>query len=125
VSANPYPSNQSVNGWINKSAFAYIPGTPGAPLPPAYGNLGYNNMKGPGVFQFNLAVSRNFPVWGEGRSIQLRGEAFNLPNHLNPSTPVNTLTAPNFGQITSDISGNNGIGAGDYRVIQLALKFIF
>ena len=92
--------------------------------PGSYGNLGYNNLKGPGVFQFNLAVSRNFPL-GESRSIQLRGEAFNLPNHLNPSVPVNTLTAPNFGQITSDISGNNGIGAGDYRVIQLAMKFIF
>jgi hypothetical protein len=131
VNLNPYPANQSVNGWINKSAFAYIPGSPGAPLPPSYGNLGYNNMKGPGVFQFNLAVSRNFPVWGEGRTIQLRGEAFNLPNHLNPAAPgaggttTNVLTAPNFGQITSDISGNNGIGAGDYRVIQLAMKFVF
>ena len=124
VNPNPYPATQSVNGWINKSAFAYIPGSPGAPLPPAYGNLGYNNMKGPGVFQFNLALSRNFPVW-ESRTIQLRAEAFNLPNHLNPSVPVNTLSAPNFGQIISDISGNNGIGAGDYRVVQVAMKFIF
>jgi hypothetical protein len=124
VSANPYPANQGVTNWISKSAFAYIPGTPGAPAPPAYGNLGYNNMKGPSVFQLNLALSRNFPVW-ETRSIQLRAEAFNLPNHLNPTTPSNTLTAPNFGQITNDISGNNGIGAGDYRVVQLAMKFVF
>ena len=35
------------------------------------------------------------------------------------------LTAPNFGQITNDISGNNGLPAGDYRVIQLAMKFVF
>jgi hypothetical protein len=33
--------------------------------------------------------------------------------------------APNLGQIASDISDNNGIGAGKYRVIQLAMKFIF
>jgi hypothetical protein len=83
------------------------------------------------VFQLNLAVSRNFPVWGEGRVLQLRAEAFNLPNHLNPAVPGAlgssgaTYTAPNFGQITSDISGNSGIGAGDYRVIQLAMKFSF
>ena len=52
---NPYPSNQNVNNWISASAFAGA--TPGT-----YGNLGYNNLKGPGVFQLNLALSRNFPI---------------------------------------------------------------
>ena len=33
--------------------------------------------------------------------------------------------APNLGQITSDISGNGGLLSGDYRVVQLAMKFIF
>jgi hypothetical protein len=130
VNTNPYPANQSVDNWISKSAFAWVPGSPGAPLPPAYGNLGYNNMKGPGVFQLNLALSRNFRV-AESKTIQLRAEAFNLPNHLNAAAPGaagtsnNNLTAPNFGKLINDISGNNGIGAGDYRVIQLAMKFIF
>jgi hypothetical protein len=128
VSSNPYPSNQSVNNWINASAFAL-------PALGTYGNLGYNNLKGPGVFQLNMAVSRNFSVW-ERRVLQLRAEAFNLPNHLNPFAPgaapnagqlgANVaLSASNFGQITNDISGNNGLQAGDYRVIQLAMKFIF
>ena len=129
LSTNVYSSNQSVDHWINPAAFGL------APLG-SYGNLGLNNLKGPGVFQLNLALSRNFAV-GERRSFQLRGEAFNLPNHLNPFTPgispingtlfggqVNVASA-NLGQITSDISGNNGQLAGDYRVIQLALKFIF
>ena len=131
VSNNPYPSNQSVDNWISRSAFATAaPGT--------YGNLGYNNLKGPGVFQFNMALSRNFTL-REKKALQLRAEAFNLPNHLNPFSPgvppINAsglskggnvaLTAPNFGQITSDISGNNGLLPGDYRVIQLAMKFVF
>jgi hypothetical protein len=101
----------------------------------SYGNLGYNNLKGPGVFQLNLAVSRNFPI-REGRTLQVRAEAFNLPNHLNPFTPgvgpvagnfggLVQLNAPNFGQITNDISGNGGLLQGDYRVVQLAMKFIF
>ena len=123
VNTNPYPSNQSVNSWVSRSAFA--PAAPGA-----YGNLGLNNMKGPGVFQLNLALSRTFAIH-EKRTIQLRAEAFNLPNHLNPAVPgsgnpiTTPLSAGNFGQITSDISGNNGLNAGDYRIIQLALKFVF
>jgi hypothetical protein len=63
VSANPYPSNQMPSHWINKSAFQTVPGS--------YGNLGYNNLKGPGVFQLNLALSRNFPIW-EHRMLQVR-----------------------------------------------------
>jgi len=125
---NPYPADQTVNHWLNAAAFA--PAAPGT-----YGNLGYNNLKGPGVFQLNMALSRTFPL-GEKRTIQLRAEAFNLPNHLNPFTPgvspINaglgantTFTSPSFTQITSDISGNNGLLGGDYRVIQLAMKFMF
>ena len=84
----------------------------------------------------NVALSRNFRI-REGQMLQLRGEAFNLPNHLNPFTPGNgpaagtnfgglaTLSAPNFGQITNDISSNGGLTPGDYRVVQLAMKFIF
>jgi hypothetical protein len=128
VSADPYPSNQNINNWISASAFAN-------PALGTYGNLGYNNLKGPGVFQLNLALSRTFAI-RERKTIQLRAEAFNLPNHLNPFAPGAapnsgqygasvSLTAPNFGQITNDISGNNGLLAGDYRVVQLAMKFVF
>jgi hypothetical protein len=134
VIQNPYPQNQNVDHWlittapaapIKDSAPAFVAAAAGT-----YGNLGYNNLKGPGVFQLNLALSRNF-LLGERRTVQLRGEAFNLPNHLNPLPPGNgigipvALNSPNFGRITNDISGNNGIGAGDYRVIQLAMKFVF
>jgi hypothetical protein len=124
-----YPSNQNVNNWINPAAFA-------EPALGTYGNLGLNNLKGPGVFQFNMALSRSFRIT-EHKSIQVRAEAFNLPNHLNPFTPgiapINTtlfggqtnLNASAPGRITNDISGNNGLLPGDYRVIQLAMKFVF
>lgn len=131
---NPYPANQSVDHWLITTAPA-APVKDAAPAfqaaaPGTYGNLGYNNLKGPGVFQLNLALSRNFHL-GESRTLQVRAEAFNLPNHLNPLPPGAgiglplALNSPNFGKITNDISGNNGIGAGDYRVVQLAMKFIF
>jgi len=150
LTSNPYPANQSVDHWLTTVASAApirdaapafcAPGIPqtlpdksifACPVSAGnYGNLGYNNLKGPGVFQLNLALSRNFPVW-EHRTIQVRAEAFNLPNHLNPLPPGPgygvplALNSPNFGKIINDISGSNGVGAGDYRVVQLALKFAF
>jgi len=136
---NPYPANQSVDHWLVTNASA-APIKDAAPAFAAadlgsYGNLGYNNLKGPGVFQLNLAVSKNFPI-RERLTYQVRGEAFNLPNHLNAFTPggvsatnfggIATLSAPNFGVITNDISATNGgLIPGDYRVIQLAMKLIF
>ena len=137
--ANPYPANQNVDHWLITTAAAAPVKDPAPAFAPAalgsYGNLSYNNLKGPGVFQLDLAVSRNFPI-KERLTFQVRGEAFNLPNHLNPFTPggvsatnfggVATLSAPNFGQITNDISATNGgLIPGDYRVVQLAMKLIF
>jgi hypothetical protein len=120
-SCSPAPCIQSTS----RAAFVPI----NLMTPGTYGNLGYNNLKGPGVFQLNLALSKTFQV-AERKSFQLRAEAFNLPNRLNPSTPgangTTSLASPTFGQITSDISGNNGLtNSGDPRIIQLAAKFVF
>ncbi len=125
--ASPYAAHQSVNQWLNPAAF--VPAAPGA-----YGNLGYNNIKGPDMFQLNLAISRTFTI-REKSKLQFRAEAFNLPNHLNAATPnaspltqvtgIAATNSSNFGQITTDISGNNGLAGGDYRIIQLAMKFAF
>src|SRR5437773_1963537 len=104
-----YPSKQTANNWINASAFA--PADPGT-----YGNLGYNSLKGPHTVHINVALSRTFAI-RERQSIQIRAEAFNLPNHVNLATPGPpasamsgvgnigrsvTLNSPNFVQITSD-----------------------
>jgi hypothetical protein len=123
-----YPAKQTLAEWVNPAAFAQASlGT--------YGNLGWNNIKGPDVFQLNVALSRTF-VLHENKALQIRAEAFNLPNHLNPAVPgasptgstegsVNTLNSSTFGKITSDISGNDGISGGDPRIIQMVMKFVF
>ena len=118
-SCSPAPCVQ----WANPSAFAI-------PALGTYGNLGQANIAGPGMFQLNVALSRSFRVWGEGRLLQVRAEAFNLPNNVNLATPAtsttNSRSSPNFGQITTDISGNNGLtSGGDPRIVQLAMKFVF
>ena len=65
--------------WVSRAAFS-------TPAVGTLGNLSIGNMKGPGVFQFDMAVARTFPV-AERKNFQLRADAFNLPNHLNPSVP--------------------------------------
>ena len=110
--------NKSIDGWLNPAAFA-------APAPGTYGNLGAQNLLGPGVFQLDLSLSRTFAM-GEGKALQLRGEAFNLPNHMNPGAPVLALNSSgSFGKIQSDISGTSGLSDGDPRIVQFAIKFIF
>jgi hypothetical protein len=61
----------------------------------------------------------------EKQALQFRAEAFNLPNHLNPGIPVFTTNSGSFGRIQTDISGTSGLTAGDPRIIQLALKYVF
>jgi hypothetical protein len=117
VDLNPYSANPGVSGWLNRAAFA-------SPATGTYGDLGAFNLKGPGIFQFDLAVSRTF-VLSERYALQLRGEAFNLPNTLNPAVPVSALNSSSFGQIQSDISGTSGLASGDQRILQLAMKFVF
>ncbi len=106
--ADPYPANQSAAGWISRSAFA-IPATG------TYGNLGPNNMKGPGNVKLDLGISRTFTLH-EKMTLQIRGEAFNLMNWVNLGLPISTLNSGVFGQIQS---------AGDPRIIQFASKFVF
>src|SRR5262249_41089237 len=102
---NPYAENKNADHWLNPAAFA-------KPALGELGTLGRNTLVGPGMFQLDLAVSRTFPL-GEGRSIQLRGEAFNLPNYVNLSNPVASLNSGAFGKIQSDISGTSGLSNGD------------
>jgi hypothetical protein len=116
--ASPYLANKSIDGWLNPVAFA-------APAPGTYGNVALQSVRGPGMFQLDMALSRTFPI-AEGKALQLRAEAFNLPNHMNPGPPNLTLNSSgSFGKIQSDISGTSGLSDGDPRIMQFALKFIF
>jgi hypothetical protein len=120
---NPYDtSSVSCPGtfcvpWNNRAAFS-------TPATGTLGNLGIGNMKGPGVVQIDLALSRMFKI-RERQTLQLRGEAFNLPNLVNLAIPNSAMNGGTFGTITSDISGTSGLSTGDYRVVQFALKYIF
>jgi hypothetical protein len=121
VLSSPYTPGQPLKAYLNPAAFK-------APDLGTYGNMGANNLLAPGFIQIDMGMARAFPI-REGKDLQFRLEAFNLPNHVNPDvclsgfgvilpcTPMSTaLNTPSFGRILS---------AKDPRVLQLALKFLF
>ncbi len=95
--------------WFNTAAFAQ---------PPLYtfGNAGRNILRTDSLTNLDAAVFKRLP-WGEKRSVELRGEAFNAMNHPSFGYPGVTLGASQFGKIS------NTRNAG--RQIQVALKLHF
>ena len=94
--------------WFNPAAFQ-------SPSAGTYGNLGINRFEGPGSLQFDMGLSRLFPI-KEQKKLEVRAEAFNILNRLNPGNPTATLNSANFGKI---------LAASDPRIVQLALKLVF
>jgi hypothetical protein len=105
--ASPY-GDRSVKNFLNPKAFA-------APLPGTLGNLGHAAIRGPGTWQFDVALSRNFKV-RETQRVEFRAEAFNLTNSFRMDTLDSNSTSSTFGQI---------IAARDPRIMQFALKYVF
>lgn len=109
VLPNGYAEKKTVDQYFNRAAFA-------TPADGQFGNLRVNNLYGPGSVTINMGLTRTFQV-RESQTIEVRGEAFNLPNHVNWNNPTSTaLNSANFGKITT---------VGDPRIIQLALKYVF
>jgi hypothetical protein len=109
-----------VNGgmrYLNPSAFAQ-------PALGTLGNLKRHSIEGIGNRNLDLALSRQFRL-GNSQALEFRAEAFNAFNWfqwLQPGqlstilNPVVNLSSPTFGQITT---------AGDPRILQFALKYVF
>jgi len=76
---------------------------------------GFLSRIAPGSFTINMALSRQFRI-RERKTLEFRGEAFNLLNRLNLGNLNATLNSPIFGTVTT---------AADPRIMQFALKFLF
>ena len=82
----------------------------------AYGNAGRNLLYGPGLYNVDFSLFKNFRLM-ERSSLQFRSEFFNFFNTPAFSNPNATFGASNFGTITSTKHDN--------REIQFALKLMF
>jgi hypothetical protein len=97
--------------WFNTSCFQPVPAGEVRP-----GNAGRFTIRGPGYGRWDLSLFKNFQLT-ERFKLQMRGEAFNLPNHPMPSGIGSTNnTSSLFGKITS---------FRDPRILQLAAKLYF
>jgi hypothetical protein len=109
--------------WFNPAAFA-------APAIGAFGSLGYHSVRGPGFWEWDMALSREVQN-REGQKLEVRVEAFNVTNSLRLGNPGTTLNSGNtFGVITSDATAPAGVSGGSStnvpaRVMQFALKYVF
>ena len=76
-------------------------------------------FRGPGYANVDVSFLKEFvvPLWGkEPGRLQIRGEFFNLANHLNISSVEQRINAANFATAT---------GASPNRKIELAVKYVF
>jgi len=93
----------------------------------SFGNLGRNSFSGPGFAAVDFSIVKNLPI-GERVKLQFRVETFNLFNRTNWANPGNNLSAsPTFGLLTNTRNGGGapGIGPGEPRNVQLALRILF
>jgi hypothetical protein len=86
-----------------------------------FGNIGKGSLRFPGIYTWDMGISKTFGVT-EAFKVQLRGEFFNVFNHVNflgDEGTVNnfsTVNNGNFGRLRT---------AMDPRIGQIALKLIF
>jgi hypothetical protein len=86
-------------------------------LPPvgSFGNSGRNPLIGPGSFNLDSSLFKNFPI-RESIKVQFRAEFFNALNNPNFSNPVANISTANVGAILSATSP---------RILQFGLRVAF
>ncbi len=108
IVGDPHIANPNPSKWFNTAAFA-------RPALYTWGSAPLGILEGPGLLQFNTALSKQFRI-AERKMLQLRWEAFNTFNRVNYSSPNNNIASSQFGTITS---------ANTARYMQLGAKFLF
>ena len=96
--------------YFNLAAFA-VP-DPSQP----FGSAGRNVGRSDGIYTFDLAIDKAFPIFSEGHQFQFRAEAFNVLNKTNFQAAASNISTSTFGTITKTFPA---------RQIQLALKYTF
>jgi hypothetical protein len=113
--------------WLNPAAFA-------TPQPGMFGNLPRNLLRGPGFWQADLMLSKDFRLV-RSHAVQVRVEIFNITNRLNYEAPVASLPngtagvpftdaqAGTFGYMLGPL--NRTVGLGTARQTQISLRYTF
>jgi Carboxypeptidase regulatory-like domain/TonB-dependent Receptor Plug Domain/TonB dependent receptor len=118
VSGNPVtPSSKriktatSISNFLNADAVS-VPTDASQP----YGNAGRNSLRDYSFNELDLGLHKGFRLWNETSLLDIRGEAFNLLNHVNYTNPDSNRSDGSFGSIT---------GFFPPRQLQVAAKLVF
>ncbi len=89
-----------------------------------FGNCGIRPLRGPGINNWDVSLSKRVPLYGERRYVQFRAEFFNAFNHTQFSSMDTTAR---FDPAGSQVNTNFGAfnGARDPRRIQLSFRLMF
>jgi hypothetical protein len=110
------PTDINTNGRTGRAAF-----NTGLFSEEALGKLGNAKRRmfhGPGIEDFDMTLQKTLRL-GEGSSLEMRAEAFNVFNHAQfygPASVDGQIESPDFGHIDS---------AASPRLMQIAAKFAF
>jgi hypothetical protein len=109
------------------NAFSNPAAALGAFTGPTGFNIGArNNLRGPGYFNLNLGLGKNFPINHREANLKFRCDAFNALNHPNFNPPFVDITGAEgipFGTIQStSVPPDSDISS---RVLQLSLRLEF
>jgi hypothetical protein len=98
-----------------------------------FGNLTRNQFRGPGYFDFDMTLKKNFRITESGFTFTMGANAYNVLNHPRFANPDNNFAdaGSTFGQIQSTVTpasspyGNFQGSAVSGRVLQLELEVKF
>ena len=98
-----------------------------------FGNLSRNHFVGPGYFNFDMTLKKNFRITESGLTFSMGANAYNILNHPRFANPDNNYAdaGSTFGQVQSTVTpasspyGNFQGSAVSGRVLQLELELKF
>ncbi|MGB6133496.1 MAG: carboxypeptidase-like regulatory domain-containing protein [Acidobacteriaceae bacterium] len=90
---NPHAGQHSIDQWFNSAAYA-------PPAPATFGDVRRNSLYGPDYLLLNGALGKTFH-FGEGISMEIRGEADNVINHPSFGLPNSAIGPGQVSSITS------------------------
>ena len=91
------------------------------PAAGTFGNVTKGAFRGPGYFDWDAGLFRNFPFEG-AFSLEFRAEYFNVINRNNLNNPISAVGSAGFGAISSSAATESPISP---RVAQFSAKLFF
>jgi hypothetical protein len=110
-------SDPTIDQWFDPTAFTRTEPTG------TFGNIGRNTLRGPEIFNVDLALVKNTRIGP--LDTEIRVEAFNVFNHPQFGAPARTFGNADFGRITSSASPTCQTCGTSERQIQLGVKVRF